>query len=357
MLNKLLISLPMMVCFFWSIFFLVRIWKGEDEPRVRRAILLFYLASTVLYTGHWLFFSAIRSSLGAYLYMLANLSVYPLYYAYLRALTRTRNIIEIGCLFIPTMVMAILSPLNANFGWLEQEYLITFTRCCFAAQVLWVWIRGYQILRSTRRRMDNTYSDDRGYLLQPTYVMQHLLGITAFFSTLLNIVGREFFVQEAPVAIPAIVMSGLLFGIGYVAAHTVVPKETVAPEEEKNEDEEATTEETDQLMNEIATALREQKLFANPKLTIQDLATAIHSNRTYVSNCINRRTGLSFSQYIARYRVENAIAILRDDTYKTDHEAFEAAMVRSGFSSDQNFYRLFKDITGKTPLQYRKERK
>ena len=89
-------------------------------------------------------------------------------------------------------------------------------------------------------------------------------------------------------------------------------------------------------------------------MTVQDLAAAINSNRTYVSNCINRRTGLSFSQYIARYRVEHAQTVLRDRTYSSDHEAVTAAIALSGFASDQTFYRAFKDLTGLTPLQYRK---
>ena len=106
-------------------------------------------------------------------------------------------------------------------------------------------------------------------------------------------------------------------------------------------------------MQAITTVLREQKLFASPDLTIHDLASAVHSNRTYVSQCINRRTGLSFSQYVARYRVEHAQQILRDSCYGTDKEAIMDALTSSGFSSDQTFYRVFKEITGETPLQYR----
>lgn len=344
----------MLVCLFWGIFFLVRSLNRPSEPRIVWTLVLFYTASTFLYLNHWLYFSNVRSNLGAYTYLLANLSVYPIYYTYLRTLTRTKSLIEQLCLFIPTVLCAILFPLNEWLGWQDQKTLILFARCCFAAQVLWVWIRGFRLLQQTRRRMDETYSDNRSYLLQPTYVLQHLLGITAFFSSVLNIVGRDFFVQEAPVAVPAVVMSVLLFSLGYVAAHTTLPQETVAPAEEEEPHEEATTEETDELMYKIANAMREKQLYADTRLTIQDLATAVNSNRTYVSNCINRSTGFSFSQYVTRYRVENAQRVLRDPQYTTDHDALAAAIALSGFTSDQTFYRVFKEQTGQTPLQYRK---
>ena len=170
---------------------------------------------------------------------------------------------------------------------------------------------------------------------------------------ILNFFGREFFNDSILVCIPAVLMSVLLFSLGYVAAHTVLPQETIT-QEETTEDR-ATTEETDALMYKIGTTLREQQLFTNPHLTIQDLATAVGSNRTYVSNCINRCTGFSFSQYVARYRVEHAQTILRSSDYTSDHEAVADAIALSGFSSDQTFYRVFKDLTGLTPLQYRQQ--
>ena len=229
--------------------------------------------------------------------------------------------------------------------------LLLFARICFAIEVIWVWWRGYRVLRETRARLDDIYSDDRSYLLYPTYLIQHLLGITAAFSMLLNLLGRDFFASNMMVTIPAVLMSVLLFGLGYVAAHTTIPRETIASEEPQIQ--EPTFEETDELMMRISAVLREQKLFVSPELTIQELAAAVHSNRTYVSQCINRRTGLSFSQLVTRYRVENAELILRSENYSSDHEAIADAMELSGFNSDKTFYRAFKEITGETPLQYR----
>lgn len=349
MLYQWIISLPMMVCLFWCVFFAVRALRGDEEPRVKYTILLFYIASTVLYVNHWLFFSDHETTIGAYTYFLANLSVYPLYYMYLRALTRTKYTWDNFVLFVPTALLAVFFPLNR---YVELNPLLLAARIFFAIQVVWVWICGFRLLRATRNRMDNTYTDDRSYILQPTHTLLILLGITAVVSTLLNALGREMFDGSWLIYIPALLMSILLFSIGYVAAHTKLPQETVSPEEAHEEDR-ATTEETDALIHKIATVLREDKLFADSNLTIQDLANAVGSNRTYVSNCINRRTGLSFSQYIARYRVEYAQTVLCDPHYATDHDAIVNAIAMSGFSSDQTFYRLFKEITGLTPLQYR----
>lgn len=337
-----IISLPMMVCLFWFIFFIMRFFRHKEEPRIRWTILLFYLASTVLYTDHWLYFSDVESTIGAYTYFIANLSVYPIYYMYLRALTRTRMTWDNYVLFLPAVIIP--------FVFYPQ-----IARICFAIQVIWVWIRGFLLLHATQQRLDNTYTDYRSHLLNPTRLLLVLIGITAVVSTLLNILGRERFDGSVLVCIPAVMMSILLFGLGYVAAHTTMPAETVAPQEEDAKADRATTAETDELFHKITTALREQLLFTNPHLTIQDLANAVGSNRTYVSACINRRSNFTFSQLVAQYRVEYAKTILLDPQYSSDHEALTQAMALSGFASDPTFYRVFKDLTGLTPLQFRQQ--
>ena len=341
MLYQWIISLPMMLCFFWSIFFIARLHRGSDEPRVTGTILLFYIAATILYTDHWLYFSGLQSFWGEYSYSVANLCVYPLYYAYLRALTRTKITYEVPLLFLPAAVVAIVFPLNVRFHW-GGEYLIhLIARLCFAAQIVWVLIRGYHLIRNTQRRLDNNYTDDRSYLLQPTHTLLLFVGFTAFVSMLLNLLGRDSFDGSVLVSIPAVLMSILLYGLGYVAAHTFMPEETIAQVEAEEEEKarRATMEETDELFNKIITAL----------------AAAVGSNRTYVSACINRRTNFSFSQLVAQYRVENAKAILADPQYGTDHDAISDAIALSGFTSDQTFYRIFKELTGQTPLQFRRQ--
>ncbi len=357
MLYQWIISLPMMLCFFWSIFFATRFLRGSKEPRVTGMILLFYLAATVLYTDHWLYFSDHPSFFGEWSYTVVNLCVYPLYYAYLRALTRTKISYEVPLLLLPAVVVAFIFPLNVRFQWGIEDSIHLIARLFFAAQIVWVLVRGYRLIRNTQRRLDNNYTDDRSYLLQPTHTLLLFIGFTAFVSMLLNLLGRDTFDGSVLVSIPAVLMSVLLYGLGYVAAHTFMPEETIAQVEAEDEERarRATMEETDELFNKIITVLREDKLYTNPDLTIQNLATAVGSNRTYVSACINRRTNFSFSQLVAQYRVESAKAILANPQYTSDHEAVSSAIALSGFTSDQTFYRIFKELTGQTPLQFRRQ--
>lgn len=351
MFDRLLISMPMMVCFFWSIFFLIRCVKGSDEPRVRTGIFLFYAVATILYFDHWLYFSGVESIWGEWSYGVVNLCVYPLYYAYLRALTRAHRSVEVTLLLLPALVAVFLFPLGRFGGHVDHQTMFLFIRLCFAVQVVWVLVRGYNLLFQTIRRMNDTYSDDRSRLLRPTHTWLLLFGVTAVISMLLNGVGRDFFAHDAPM-IPAAVMSVLLYGLGFVAAHTAVPADTV-PDEHTEATTPVADDQSATLIRKIDAVVREQSLFVNPSLTIQDLANAVNSNRSYVSAAINQAYGINFSTYINRFRVEEAKRILADCKYALDKQAIADAIACSGFNSDQTFYRVFKEQTGLTPVQYR----
>ena len=352
MLHALVISLPMVVCLFWVVFFLIRLFLHDGEPRVIRSLICFFGVATVLYCDHWLYFSGVVCLAGEWSYGVANLCVYPLYYMYLRALTRAPKSIEVPLLFIPALAAVFIFPIGRFSGLISDKTMFFIIRICFTVLVVWVLVRGYKLLLGTIRRMDDTYSDDRSRLLRPTYILLLIFGITAVVSMTLNFVGREFFAQGAPVALPAVVMAVLLFGVGFVAAHTVVPQETVA--EEPLADNRSSADDSRALIRKIDDVMREQTLYRNSQLNIHDLARAVNSNRTYVSAAINQQYNVNFSIYVNRFRVEEAKRILADNTYTHDKEAIADAIALSGFQTEQTFYRVFKEMTGTTPLLYRR---
>ena len=256
----------MLVCLFWMVSFLISVLSGKGESHPAVAILLFYSAATVLYTDHWLYFSGVDSVWGEWSYGVVNLCVYPLYYAYLCSLTRTPRFKEPVVLLLPAVAAVFLFPIGRFGGLAGDAAMFHFHRICFTVQVIWVLVRGWHLLMHTIRRLDDTYSDDRSRLLRPTYISLLLFGTTAVVSMILNFFGRDYFAKDAPVALPAVVMTVLLYGLGYVAAHTVIPRESVA--DESQDDGEVTFQEKDDaaelLRERIETAIEEQKLYCNP---------------------------------------------------------------------------------------------
>ena len=104
----------------------------------------------------------------------------------------------------------------------------------------------------------------------------------------------------------------------------------------------------DELLNRIRQLMEQQQLYLNSDLKLEDVASALGLNRSYVSDCINSHTGDSFSQFVNGYRIEYAKSMLRNqpDTKVT------SLYLSAGFSSEQSFYRNFKSFTGMTPKEW-----
>ena len=92
----------------------------------------------------------------------------------------------------------------------------------------------------------------------------------------------------------------------------------------------------------------EEHLYLNPKLTIMDLAQAIGTNRTYISNYLNNVLGTTFFDYVNQYRLSHAERLLRQTKMPIEEIAD-----RSGFNSRSTFRRAFLKRFGCAPSQYR----
>ena len=99
--------------------------------------------------------------------------------------------------------------------------------------------------------------------------------------------------------------------------------------------------------------MEEERLYLNPTLKMADIAVALGTSRTTISNCINSQCGCSFPQFVNTYRVAHAQELLRN---QPDLKITEVSL-SSGFSSEASFYRIFKSITGTTPTDWRLDNK
>lgn len=67
----------------------------------------------------------------------------------------------------------------------------------------------------------------------------------------------------------------------------------------------------EQLMVHLCEYMEKEKPFLNSHLKIDDVAKAMNSNRTYISNTIKATRGITFSQFVNLYRVEYSKELLR----------------------------------------------
>lgn len=99
-------------------------------------------------------------------------------------------------------------------------------------------------------------------------------------------------------------------------------------------------------------AMVEEKLFRSSKLTSQQLAAHLNIPVNEITKYVNDQLGYNFSQYLNKYRTEEAIRLMK--TELTDKYKLEALAHEAGFNSKSSFYKIFKDQTGQTPAAYLK---
>lgn len=92
-----------------------------------------------------------------------------------------------------------------------------------------------------------------------------------------------------------------------------------------------------------------QQLYLNQDLTLEELAAALGTNRTYISNYLNTVKGTNFYDYINQKRIELvSVPLLREHPeYTLEHVANA-----SGFRSISTFRRTFIKLTGQKPSDF-----
>ena len=87
-------------------------------------------------------------------------------------------------------------------------------------------------------------------------------------------------------------------------------------------------------------------------LRITELAELTKRTPGYLSTLFRKETGMTFTEYLMTRRTETAMNMLR----YSDYGAAEISEML-GFSSQSYFIRCFRKLTGKTPAEYRRERR
>lgn len=106
----------------------------------------------------------------------------------------------------------------------------------------------------------------------------------------------------------------------------------------------------EEIKNRLSLLLEKEKIFLNENLTLGDLATKLKLTNHQLSEYLNTIEQTQFYQLLGKYRVAEA---KKNIEIKPKSTFLEIALI-SGFNSKSNFNQVFKQITGITPSDYKK---
>lgn len=102
-------------------------------------------------------------------------------------------------------------------------------------------------------------------------------------------------------------------------------------------------------------AVKEHRYYQDPDLSLKTLAERLGLHTHELSRILNTVLKKSFNDFINEYRVQAVIYKMQDPGY--DHITMLGIAVESGFNSQSTFSRIFKQVTGRTPLEYKNDLK
>ena len=100
----------------------------------------------------------------------------------------------------------------------------------------------------------------------------------------------------------------------------------------------------------ILNFLDDSKAYLNPKFSIQDVINGLGIPKHHVYYCFNNIIQNKFTIIRSELRVNYAKKLLLST--KAKELTMEGIGMEAGFASKSNFYAVFKEFTGKTPLQF-----
>ncbi len=384
-----LVFAPMYVSLFWAVIFL---HESKKDNRAKHFLGYFMIAACGVYICHAAFFTRHFTAylLLDSLYVLSSLSVYPLFYWYVKLLTSETSCTQTDLLhLLPALLLSVASAItylsmdnpdvyildnmygkkassvSGTYLWKTQHLFYLATRAIFFMQVVIYLYLGQRRIRLYNRQVEEFYSNIEGRNIGWAKWLLFIFSATAVMSATVNFIGRNFFSEkEGLLLFPALVFSSLLFMIGFWGlkqSHSILDFRLDESENVQlfNSDELIVPE--NELQNPTFTMLRrrlislfeESKIYTTPDLKISQVGLLLKTNRTYISNLINDEFGCSFSDYVNRYRVNEVKRIFEDDEFKDF--TLEQIAEKAGFTSSAALIRIFKQFEGVTPGIYRKK--
>lgn len=366
MFKTILLLSPIYVTLFWT---LLLHFTPSCNSHAKRFLGKFMLTCVFLYVGHFLYFNQLTEVLRWIdpFYQLASLLVFPLFYIYFRLLMlehrfswRKHGIyLAAPLLFFIIYAYCVYSlPLDCFAKWVYKKgqptdctsvrilngmYLLI--RILFIGQVVFTLVGNLIMIRNFRVKAIQFYSDFWEIRSIKVVFLNIIMVVSGISSIVLSALGRAFFISEIlGLTLASIIFSTSLFVIGWLGIQQKVINPTLEEPTDKDREipDELAAGGKQALMDKINRLFVRDKIFLNTKLTIQDVAQTVGTNRTYVSSIINQNFGVNFCTFVNNYRIKELEHLLAEQPSLTNQALAEA----SGFGSVDSLKRAVHAKTG-----------
>jgi AraC-like DNA-binding protein len=106
-----------------------------------------------------------------------------------------------------------------------------------------------------------------------------------------------------------------------------------------------------QLLEHVQKHMHQRQSYLDSQLTLTRLADSVGISGHHLSEVLNQHDGKNFYRFVNEYRIEHVCQQLKTNP---SIKILDLA-ISSGFSSKSTFNAVFKQLTGRTPSQYRKQ--
>ena len=360
----------------WAIILIL----SSKSNRARLLLGIFMFACFLLFLTHVMYYDVHKEFYLYFdlLFIFCSLSVFPLYYLYIKLLTIESRIHWKDLkLLIPAFVMlavtsviyACMSPKlrelyvnNYLFAdgrlagapvLIQVQKLLTYVlQLFYAFQIIFSAIKIHSFISNYNENIENFYSNLENKTLEWHKMILYSFALTSALSVVYNFLGRSFFAQsEVFLLIPVSTYSILLFMIGLMGNMQNYSISVFEADSFVNPANKEDNLNRKKIKIQLDKLFDKEKIYTNTDLKISDVATQLHTNRTYLSNIINCECSCSFSIFVNQYRVKEAKEVLLNEEYAK--YSLEHIAQLSGFGSLHSFIRVFKEIEGITPGRFR----
>ncbi|NIW79837.1 MAG: helix-turn-helix domain-containing protein [Calditrichae bacterium] len=161
-----------------------------------------------------------------------------------------------------------------------------------------------------------------------------------------------FYNQQWLNQIVPVVISASLYGLGYYGYKfpELFRNIQVKQLNSKYEFSRLSEDDKDLYSSTLVGLMKDEKLYANPDLKLQTLASRLDISPQNLSQIINERFHQNFSEFVNSFRVDEAKRLLVDVAHR--HLTIVAIANEVGFNSKSAFNTAFKKFTKQTPSEY-----